>query len=56
MATYEDTDGNEVTRDELIELLTEDYIDSDENDYFSREEQQEYATYIVDHSEDGVVW
>lgn len=53
---YEDKDGNEISREEAIEQLTNDYIECDEDNHFSREEHEDYATYVVDSSEDGAIW
>lgn len=53
---YEDKDGNEITREEAIELYTNDAMDADEDDFFTREDHEEYATYVVDSSKDGVIY
>lgn len=42
-----------VTFEEAVEELTDSLCDSDDEGMFSREEQREYAQFIIDNCEDG---
>ena len=42
-----------VTFEEAVRELTDSLVDADDEGYFSRQEQEEYARYIIDHCGDG---
>lgn len=42
-----------VTFEEAVEELTDSLCDSDDEGMFSREEQREYAQFVIDNCEDG---
>ena len=50
---FEYEDGEFITFEDAVQELTDSLMDSDEEGYFSREEQEEYARFIIENSEDG---
>ena len=46
-------DGEFITFEDAVQELTDSLMDSDEEGFFSREEQEKYARFIINNSEDG---
>jgi site-specific recombinase XerC len=53
---FEDKKGKKISPKKAIKLLTREYIKADDEKFFTRKQQKEYATHVVDTSKDGTIW